>query len=63
MAVWSQPGQIICETLSQKYVTHKERADGMAQGVGSEFKPRCHKKEKYSIIKPWTQTSHDILKD
>jgi hypothetical protein len=37
--VQSQPGQIVHKTLSQKYPTHKkDRAGGVAQGVGPEFK-------------------------
>jgi hypothetical protein len=43
--VWSQPEQIVPETLSQKYPTQK-RAGGVAQGVGPEFKPQYHKKKK-----------------
>jgi hypothetical protein len=37
--VRSQPGQIVHETLSQKYLTQK-RTDGVAEGVGHEFKPQ-----------------------
>jgi hypothetical protein len=43
--VRSQPGQIVCETLSRKNPSQK-RADGVAQGVGCEFKPQYHKKQK-----------------
>jgi hypothetical protein len=32
-------GQIVCETLSQKYLIQK-RAGGVAQGVRPEFKPQ-----------------------
>jgi hypothetical protein len=32
---------MVLETLSQKNPTQK-RADGVAQGVGPEFKPQCH---------------------
>jgi hypothetical protein len=35
--VRSQPGQIVCETLSQK---KKKNVDGVAQGIGPEFKPQ-----------------------
>jgi hypothetical protein len=35
----SQPGEIVCETLSQKNPSQK-RADGLAQGIGLEFKPQ-----------------------
>jgi hypothetical protein len=41
--VQSQPGQIVCETLSQKTLSQK-RAGGAAQGVGPEFKPQYRKK-------------------
>jgi hypothetical protein len=44
IAVQSQPGQIVCETLSQKKQNHKKRAGGVAQGVGPEFKPQYHNK-------------------
>jgi hypothetical protein len=26
-------------------ILHKKKAGGVAQGVGPEFKPQCHKKE------------------
>jgi hypothetical protein len=29
-----------------KKTHHKKRADGVAQGVGSEFKPQYHEKKK-----------------
>jgi hypothetical protein len=41
--VQSQPGQIVCEILSQKTLSQK-RAGGAAQGVGPEFKPQYRKK-------------------
>jgi hypothetical protein len=41
----NQPRQIVHETLSRKYPTHK-RAGGVAQCVGPEFKPGYHKKKK-----------------
>jgi hypothetical protein len=37
ITVRSQPGQIVCETLSQK-ILHKKWASRVAQGVGPEFK-------------------------
>jgi hypothetical protein len=43
IAVGSQPGEIVLETLSWKN-HHKERAGGVAQSVGPEFKPQYHKK-------------------
>jgi hypothetical protein len=48
--VQSQPGQIVHETLSQK-TPHKNRAGGVAQGEGPEFKPQyCKKKKRYTCI-------------
>jgi hypothetical protein len=41
--VRSQLGLIVPETLSQKNL-HKNRAGGVAQGKGPEFKPQYHKK-------------------
>jgi hypothetical protein len=41
--VQSQPWQIICETLSQKYPTQKNRSGGVAQGV---FKPQYCQRER-----------------
>jgi hypothetical protein len=44
--VQSQPGQIVLKTLSQKTL-HKNRAGGVVQGGGPEFKPQyCQKKKK-----------------
>jgi hypothetical protein len=44
MSVQSQQMQIVRETLSQKkYITQKS-AGGVAEGVGSEFKPQYQKK-------------------
>jgi hypothetical protein len=40
--VQSQPRKIVHETLSQKIPITK-RAGGVAQGVGSEFKPQYFK--------------------
>jgi hypothetical protein len=46
ITVQSQPGQIAHEILSRIYLTQK-RAGGVAQGVGSQFKPwYCKKKKK-----------------
>jgi hypothetical protein len=44
--IQSQPGQIVCKTLSQKNPSPKRAASGGAQGVGHEFKPQYHKKKK-----------------
>jgi hypothetical protein len=41
--VQSQPRQIVHETLSRKTL-HKNRAGGVAQGEGPEFKPKYCKK-------------------
>jgi hypothetical protein len=43
--VWSQPGQIVCETLTRKNPSQK-RADWVAQGVDPEFKPQYCKIKK-----------------
>jgi hypothetical protein len=45
ITIWRQPRQTVCETLSQESTSQK-RADGMAIGVGSEFKPQYSKKRK-----------------
>jgi hypothetical protein len=48
IAVWSQPGQIVHKTLSQKNISQK-KAGGVAQGIGPEFKSQyCKKKKKIS---------------
>jgi hypothetical protein len=39
IVVQIQPGQIVCETLSQKKPITK-KAGGVAQGEGPEFKPQ-----------------------
>jgi hypothetical protein len=52
IVVRSQPGQIVCETLSRKKLSRK-RAGGVAQGVNPEFKPQYCKKPK---TKPVRQT-------
>jgi hypothetical protein len=46
ISVCNQPGQMVRKTLSQKKKNHKKRDGGMAQGVGPEFKPQCHQKNK-----------------
>jgi hypothetical protein len=43
IAVQSQLGQIVQETLSQKYPA-QNRAGGVAQGESPEFKPQYHNK-------------------
>jgi hypothetical protein len=42
--VQSQPRQIVLETLSQK-TPHKNRAGGVAQDEGPEFKPQYCKEK------------------
>jgi hypothetical protein len=45
--VQSQPGDIVLEILSRKtFHTQKNRAGGVAQGEGPEFKPQNHKERK-----------------
>jgi hypothetical protein len=46
--VQSQPGEIVLETLSWKTL-HKNRACGVAQGEGPEFKPQYHQKKKSGL--------------
>jgi hypothetical protein len=41
--VQGQPRQIVLKTLSRKNPSQKW-AGGVAQGIGSEFKPQYHKK-------------------
>jgi hypothetical protein len=53
--VWSQPKQIVFQTLSQK--SHQKRAWGGAQGVGPEFKnqyPKTTTTKKYELSH-WAQ--------
>jgi hypothetical protein len=45
IVVRSQPGKIVHETLSQKTL-HKNRAGGVVQSEGPEFKPQYHIKKK-----------------
>jgi hypothetical protein len=47
ITVRSQPGQIVCETLSRKPY-HKKLGSGVAQGEGPEFKPQDWQKKKKS---------------
>jgi hypothetical protein len=48
--VQSQPGQIVCKTISQKKKkNHKNRTCGVAQGKGPEFKLQYHQKKKMVI--------------
>jgi hypothetical protein len=45
----SHPRQIVCETLFQKTL-HKNRAGGVAQGEGPEFKPQYLKKQNKTTL-------------
>jgi hypothetical protein len=45
----SQTRQIVCETLSQK-TNHENKAGGVAQGEGPEFKPQYQKKKSIILI-------------
>jgi hypothetical protein len=47
--IQSQPWQIVCKTPSGKSL-HKNRAGGVAQGKGPEFKPQYRKKKKKSFF-------------
>jgi hypothetical protein len=46
IAVWSQPEQIVCETLSRKTLITQNWAGRVAQSEGLEFKPQDHQKQK-----------------
>jgi hypothetical protein len=45
ITVQSQPRQTVRETLSQKTLSQKKWAGGVAQGKGPEFKPQYHQKK------------------
>jgi hypothetical protein len=60
--VWSQPKQIVCETLfwkKKKSNPSQKRAGGVAQGEGPEFKPQILKKK--MDINP--QKCNHLIKD
>jgi hypothetical protein len=44
IVVQSQPGQLVHKNLNRKTL-HKNRAGGVAQGEGPEFKPQYHQKK------------------
>jgi hypothetical protein len=54
ITVQSQPGQMVCETLSRKNPSQKnkpnqtktKKAGGVPQDIGPEFKPQYHKQNK-----------------
>jgi hypothetical protein len=48
ITVQSQPREMVCETLSQKTL-HKNRAVGIAQSEGPEFKPQYGQKKRTSV--------------
>jgi hypothetical protein len=49
--VQSQPGQIVRDPISKKYITHtQKRADEVVHGVDPELKPRyCRKKSQIAL--------------
>jgi hypothetical protein len=47
IVVWSQPGQMVHETLSWKTL-HTNRANDVAQSVGPEFKSQYYKKKSWN---------------
>jgi hypothetical protein len=49
IVVQRQPGQTVQEPLCRKTL-YKQRAGGVAQGKGPEFKPQYHKKKKKKPI-------------
>jgi hypothetical protein len=55
IVVLSQPGQIVHYTLSQKTL-HKNKAGGVAQGEGPEFKFQCHTQKNFTIS--WNTREH-----
>jgi hypothetical protein len=55
IAIWSQPRQIVLETLSWKHSSQKE-AVGVAHGAGPEFKPQYLKKKV-----PWHSAASKII--
>jgi hypothetical protein len=46
IAVQSQPGQIVCKTLSRKKTNHKKGLEEWLKGEGPEFNPQYHNKNK-----------------
>jgi hypothetical protein len=58
--VRSQPGEIVRETLSQKTL-YKNKAGGVAQGEGPEFKPQYHKKKKTTTLYPLDVSAGDTV--
>jgi hypothetical protein len=49
ITVWSQTGEILCKTLSWKKKS-QQRAGGVVQGVGLEFKPHNRKRKKKEVL-------------
>jgi hypothetical protein len=47
--VQNQPGQIVDKPYLEE-THHKERAAGVAQGIGPEFKPQYPKKKINSVL-------------
>jgi hypothetical protein len=57
-AVWSQPGQIVCETLLKK--THCKKGVVEWLSIGPEFKPQYGKKKEILIF--FFLNTNDYLK-
>jgi hypothetical protein len=51
-SIKASPEQIVRETLFRKNPSQK-RADGVARGVGSEFKPQYCKKENEVLVRTY----------
>jgi hypothetical protein len=57
-------GQIVCKTLSQKYLSQKKNAGGLAQGVVPDLKPQfCppHQKENSLFSKMENRNGKQVL--
>jgi hypothetical protein len=55
----SQPRQIVPRALSQKY-QHKNRAGGVTQGEGPEFKPQnCKRKKRIGYL--WVEGVPEVV--
>jgi hypothetical protein len=60
--VQSLPGQIVPETLSQKTLSQRNWAGGVAQGVDLEFKSQyCKKKKKIKICSIFFHSSENKI--
>jgi hypothetical protein len=63
--VQSQPGQIVCETLSPKKPHHERGvvAGGVTQGIGPEFTPSTTKKKYIYIYHNFVKISIGLAKE